>query len=592
MANYDYGKTLTVDGNTVGLINLYSYTGKNFNGKTAISQLGTKIKIPLDKESYVKANAIYESRPGNYRCLKLSNLPGGCELGAIMHLNNDGTPAYIEIGSYKFKRLSDGSLGIWQFNVHSQQNINLQPTSTYIPPTKAYMMFCQVLRFLDDELYEYAPDSDYQQADIYACYNFVFYEKDDDDTLFFDKYIDYSTLDTIIAKKYNGGTRDFPFITWSPSNIDSGTILSFGFQDIRYSNDYNNLNAKPLQITTTGQYISNTPTQGGYGGNTGAFNNDSDTIDFDDAPNLSALGTGLISMFTPTQAQLENLGQALWSEDFIQNVAQLWTDPLSLIISLGIVPMALNKGALTNVKLGGLELGLLEAVDSVAMYKLDNQYFQVDCGSITLSEYFGNFLDYNPYTQCQIYLPFVGTQHLDIDDVMGSTIHVKYNVDLLSGAFVCQIKCTRENLDSVLYNYNGNLMTPLPITSHNFQGLYSSVIQGLGGIAQVATGNVFGGASTIASATLSNKQTINRSGSISGNTGSLSHMKPYLILNRPIQNIPANYNSLHGYPSNMYQQLGDLSGYTVIDSINVDSLTCTQEEKNEIISLLKNGVYL
>ena len=52
------------------------------------------------------------------------------------------------------------------------------------------------------------------------------------------------------------------------------------------------------------------------------------------------------------------------------------------------------------------------------------------------------------------------------------------------------------------------------------------------------------------------------------------------------------YNSFVGYPSNVTKLVGDLNGYTEIDSIHLENVNATENELNEIERLLKMGVIL
>ena len=86
------------------------------------------------------------------------------------------------------------------------------------------------------------------------------------------------------------------------------------------------------------------------------------------------------------------------------------------------------------------------------------------------------------------------------------------------------------------------------------------------------------------------KPSIEKSGSMGGTGGMLGVQKPYLIISRPRQALPSNQNTFSGYPSFITEKLGDLSGYTEIDSIHLENVPATEPELSEIESLLKGGV--
>ena len=67
---------------------------------------------------------------------------------------------------------------------------------------------------------------------------------------------------------------------------------------------------------------------------------------------------------------------------------------------------------------------------------------------------------------------------------------------------------------------------------------------------------------------------------------------PYLIMHRPIQSLPDNFGRYKGYPSNITKRLGDLTGFTKVYEILTNNISAMDEEIEEIINLLKEGVIL
>ena len=51
-------------------------------------------------------------------------------------------------------------------------------------------------------------------------------------------------------------------------------------------------------------------------------------------------------------------------------------------------------------------------------------------------------------------------------------------------------------------------------------------------------------------------------------------------------------NKLKGYPCNITKRLGDLSGFTMVDDIQLNNVPCTDAEREELESILKGGVIL
>lgn len=324
--------------------------------------------------------------------------------------------------------------------------------------------------------------------------------------------------------------------------------------------------------------------ESGTGGGGGSFDNTTTPIEIPNLPSISAASTGFISLFNPSLSQLNDLASYLWSDLFeIDGWKKLFADPMDAILGLSILPVAVPPGGTREVKVGNIGTG-------ISLTVAGSQFVEVDCGSIDVNEYWGAYLDYEPYTQAQIFLPYIGTRPISVDDIMGKTVRVVYHVDILTGACCCFVKCG----ESVLYTYNGQCSIPIPITGAN----YTSVVNGVISIAaSVGSLVATGGASapialpSIASSAVNQmKPQVEKSGSISGSAGVLNMQIPYLILIRPRQALPSKQNEFIGYPSLITVQLTELSGYTEVQSIHLENIPATQEELAEIQSLLEGGV--
>ena len=322
----------------------------------------------------------------------------------------------------------------------------------------------------------------------------------------------------------------------------------------------------------------------GPGGGGGSFDNSSTPINIPNLPSISAASTGFISLYNPTLNQLNQLASYMWSDLFqVDGWKKLFADPMDAILGLSIVPVAVPSGGIREVKVGNIGTG-------ISLTLAGSQFVEVDCGSIDVNEYWGAYLDYEPYTQAQIFLPYIGIRPISVDEIMGKAVRVVYHVDILTGACCCFVKCG----DSVLYTYNGQCSIPIPITGAN----YASVVNGVISVAASVGSLVATGGSSaptaipaIASSAVNQmKPQVEKSGSISGSAGVLNMQTPYLILIRPRQALPSKQNEFIGYPSLITVQLTELKGYTEVQSIHLENIPATQEELAEIESLLEGGV--
>lgn len=323
----------------------------------------------------------------------------------------------------------------------------------------------------------------------------------------------------------------------------------------------------------------------GTGGGNGDFDDTSDPIDFPSLPSLGATDTGLVTLYNPSLSEIRALASYMWTNPAFDISAwkKIFADPIDAILGLSIVPVAVPDGGQRHIAVGNL-------FTDVVMNVAAQQYIEVQCGALNVNEFWSSYLDYDPYTKAEIYLPYCGTHQLSVDDIMNKTVEVRYHVDILSGSCCAYVKCG----DSVLYQFIGQCASSIPVASGDFSEIVSSAIN-----AALAVGSVIatGGASApfalpsyTANAVNILKEKIQKSGSISGTGGMLAIQKPYLILTRPRQAVPANQNHYTGYPSFITENLSELAGYTEIEEIHLENVPATDSELNEIVTLLEGGV--
>ena len=330
--------------------------------------------------------------------------------------------------------------------------------------------------------------------------------------------------------------------------------------------------------------FENDPSHGG--GGYGGFTPNGDVTGKPSLPSSGLLSSGFIAMYNPSLSDLQSLGSALWSDDFVQDFLKLWNDPMEAIISLGLVPFSPPSTGSTMCKIGNYDT-------QIPMPRVTSQYITLSCGSVSIAEYWGNALDYGPYTEAEIYLPFVGMRKLDIDDIMNKTVSVDYNIDLMGGEAIAYITVD----DRVLYDFKCNVQTSIPLSGSSYASLYSGILKGVSGAAiAAAAGGVTGaaaGALTSAVNVITSKHSnIERGGESSPNAGALGILTPYILLHRPVQSLPSNFGHFKGYPSNITRTLSGVSGYTEVEYIHLDGISATDAEKEEIYTLLKAGVIL
>ena len=330
---------------------------------------------------------------------------------------------------------------------------------------------------------------------------------------------------------------------------------------------------------------------GGYGS---GIINPSDPIPDPEAPDIDAITTGLLTVFKPSLSQINALGDYLWSSAFdVNQLKKLFGDPMQAIIGLSIVPVNPPAGGSKSVKIGDVDTG-------ITMPYISRQFVEKELGSITIDPYIGSFMDYSPYTKISIYLPYIGFRELAPEDVMGCTLSIKYIIDVITGGCNAVINVSGKG---AIYQFNGSCIANVPLSAINYSGAIQNAVSAIGSgittVAGIATGNapvgimgVAGLASSAANTAVNTKPSIQRAGSMGGAAGLASVQFPYCIIERPRISAPDNYNGFIGNTLNVTMTLSNCHGLTFVDQIHLDNVICTEDERNELYRLLKEGVIL
>lgn len=310
-------------------------------------------------------------------------------------------------------------------------------------------------------------------------------------------------------------------------------------------------------------------------------------IDFPNLPTTSVLSTGLVTVYNPTDQELRSLATVLWGNDFENTIKKILNDPFDGIIGLALLPFSPTVAGTENCQIGNFN-------SQVSMHLVSAQWVTLDCGSLNIAESWQNALDYSPATVIDVFIPFVGFKQVKTEDVMKNTLALKYNVDILSGAAVAMLKCGNK----VMYTYPCKLTYDVPLTGSNRAALYTGMINvAMSAIKGASVGGALGaagGAATSAIQTATSKQSdIERSGTITSNTGELGEFTPYIVIHRPVQSMPTDFRKIKGYQSNITKTLSQVNGYTEIDFIHLTGVNgATDTELAEIERLLKAGVLI
>lgn len=322
---------------------------------------------------------------------------------------------------------------------------------------------------------------------------------------------------------------------------------------------------------------------------------------------------GLIAVYHPTPNELYSFSRWLWvTYADASNIHLIWNNPFDGVIGcheLYCTPTDIGR---RNIKCGFLDSGINSAIIS--------RYTSINCGNIVVPEYYGNYLDYSPYTSVHIYLPFIGIVQVDADDIIGHAVNITYHIDEYNGSCIAMITVAKKvningqdvEYSNLVYQFEGNCSVEVPLSGGSqanikiaaMTGIMQTVMSTVGGAfggmmsgnpAMAAGGGVMGlaqGLTSGASALMHAKSSVQHSGQFGASYGAMGVKKPFIIIQRPIQVQVPNYNLEYGFPAHKFVKIGSCTGYLRCREVNVISPRATNEEKARIEEMLKTGVFV
>lgn len=334
----------------------------------------------------------------------------------------------------------------------------------------------------------------------------------------------------------------------------------------------------------TSDNVTESQPNGGFG-----TNHTPDNIDVPALPSINLQATGL-RIYEPEN--LSGLMSWIWSDTFFDNILKNWQSPLENIVSLYVTNVPLTEMGTTNIIIGGLDSGTSGKIFS-------STFAEVDCGSVSLREKFGTYLDYSLGTQCELYLPYVGVVNVDINKLMNNTIKVVYHVELMSGDAVAYIFVTdkRDNCYYVLDSFSCNIANNIALSQTTQMNRQSAWVNGILSTTVSAASSpasaLATGVNFFANAMMTSQQTIQK-GNMRGFAGLMGVKNPYLIVTRNVATKPKQYEQDYGYYSMISKTLSTLKNGTFVkcSEAHIESVVIPDFFTDEIENLLNGGVFI
>lgn len=349
---------------------------------------------------------------------------------------------------------------------------------------------------------------------------------------------------------------------------------------------------------------------------------------------VPASGSGLIHVYNPTPGEFVGFGNWLWVTYADATIDKIWNNPFDGIIGAHELYATPQVDGNDNIRSGFL-------VCPVTSDLVRQRYTEIDCGTVIVPEFYGNYFDYSPYSQAYIYLPFIGINEVSIDDIVGHAVNIRYRVDAYNGSCIAMIYVAKSGYRNLCYQFAGNCAVEVPLAGGSQAAIKAGMLQAeaysraaiqsaqiqktasigsgilngaagssfagpLAGIIGALAGGTSGyiqGSANVAAAKLqgqamqeaaryANKSSVQHSGQFGASHGAMGLKTPFIMIRNPIQVKVVNYNDDYGFPAHKRVIIGGCTGYLRVREVNVISAHATNEEKRAIEEELKAGVYV
>lgn len=482
--------------------------------------------------------------------------------------------------------------------------------------SRGFLTYCHFYRLNAHRYYVFASAKRYSISDLRACLESGGVGYDDVSRMSAGSPVQNTGAGDAIAccfftESYTPFDRNiFRFGgVYTYSQTSDKTYLSYSDSSITmpFNEFLDRLDIGEPQIDEKDDEYGNYSTSGGYGG--GSFDDSSDAFGLPTLPSLGVSEVGFVNVYNPTKNELLGFADELFPdyekptpsqkegiEGVVENLAnvtsviEFLTDSyinkglIDFVIDCHIVPVTPTTASNTGLKVGFKTF-------EYNPKKVVRDYVEFDCGSLSIPEYYQNFLDYYG-TRAKLYCPFIGFVDVKPEWFQSGVLQLIYHFNVIDGSCIAFLIGTssKSNLkNTVVATFGGNCCVHMPITGLNYSSMITGIVAGGASIIGSGANKDLGGMARGVTEMLSAKPSLEQSNGYNAGMSYMCYRRPYLLIERPVASFSKNYPHEQGLPLNATQKLSNMRGFTTCENANIDSINCTEEERGLLKEALKVG---
>lgn len=345
----------------------------------------------------------------------------------------------------------------------------------------------------------------------------------------------------------------------------------------------------------------------------------------------------------------------IW-ENIKKGLEMYGTNPMEVVQGLRFYPFDLSQIFSSTQSQNYIYFGAYQLqLQSSSVYKVIYANGYKDLGTVSVRRTFNDWRDFEPYTKLSIYLPYIGRYPLKAERYYGKQVNIRYYIDIRTGlACACLIadgvlldwfdgqigtempitltdyaSYSQTQINTILrnatigigaegmagnvivkgvknalnYNQNAQAVQEAALMSPSTSSLSAQTAGSYGTQALVGTGIASGalvGGIAVGTAMKTGfdlmKTGTAANTSVKGSSSSMinSFLPQYPTFMFEILEIDESpyLNELYGRPSNASGRIADFSGYLEAEDIMLICPIATDSERQEIIDLVRSGIYI
>lgn len=323
-------------------------------------------------------------------------------------------------------------------------------------------------------------------------------------------------------------------------------------------------------------------------------------------PRIATLGIGIYKM---NKEEVQNFFSGLWHTTWDEVIGKFFGQSEDGILALRWfygIKNDITERAKHYVKIGTTQLTEKTGAPVTGILCKD-EFIKHMIDNIAVARVHNNYLDFAPYTQVSIFIPFYGYIDIDPAACVGGWIRLVYDISLFTGIASVKIYTKRnEKEDYILYNVvTAQVSVDIPVNAQGVNDLGARVANGVisaatnapYALAGLATGGI--GAIGIG-ASIASVATAGASGAIGGASGNVTHsgglpaevsiisgMRVKVLITTVMEK--RDLSAVVGKPDYSSKKIGDCDGFIKVLKINDTPGGCKYDK--DIEALLKEGVF-